>query len=220
MSWTTSTPELRTLLSDGPTDRLRFRKAVIGEIDGVNTLFKTFEFRRVTNFTTATGFLGVFKNGTNLTLSGIATDDPPTGIFTVNVAPVRGDVLEAVYYAQWFTDTELGEFMTDAMRWLGFGSDITTLEDGLRPAALQFGAHLAYMKMAIRWREYYSEVFRTEDSPQKAASNPTNEFLALAKSFGVSAQNLRDQFYTRQGQSLAPLTGFALGNVRDQTPSS
>jgi hypothetical protein len=89
---------------------------------------------------------------------------------------------------------------------------------GLQPCVLQYGAHLAYQKMAMRWRERHADVFRVEDAPGENAQSPTQEFLMMAKHFGDQATKLRNTYYERQGQNLQPLFGTVVGTVRDQTP--
>lgn len=214
MSWTTSTADLRTLLSDGPTDRYRFRKRVFGELNGTNTLFKTFEFRRVTDFTTAALPLGVFKNGTLLSTSAIAADYASSGEFALVSAPIDGDIIEASYYIQWFTDAELNEFLLRATNWLGLGDQVANVPDGLIPAAKEFAAAQAYLKMAIRWAEHMSEIYRVEDAPDKSTTDKIQSFRDLAEMHSKTAKSYRDDFYTRQGQNLQPLFGTISGAVR------
>lgn len=212
MSWATSTTDLRTLLSDGATDRHRFRKRVFGECNGTNTKFKTFEFRRVTDFTTATAPFGVYKNGV---LVSVASDFPDSGDFVLTTAPVDGDVIEASYYVQWFKDAELNSFLGEASGWLGLGvAAVANIPDGLIPAALKYAASQAYLKMAMRWREHKSEEFRLEDAPDPKRPTMTDEFIKMAEAFKKEARQLRDDFYTRQGQSLSPLHATVTGNVR------
>ena len=66
MQWSTSVADLRAWLNDGPTDKLVSRKRCLGRIDGSNKIFKTFEFRRVTDFTTATSPFGVYVGPTQI----------------------------------------------------------------------------------------------------------------------------------------------------------
>lgn len=214
MTWAAPTTDLRTLLSDGATDRYRFRKRVFGEINGTNLSFKTFEFRRITNFTTAAAPLGVYKNGVRLAVIAISADFPNTGEFTLVAAPVDGDLIEASYYSQWFTDAELENFNRLGTNWLGYGDTPGQLAQGLIPACINYAASEAYLKLAIRWRENASETYRVEDSPSPTASNQTDEFTKLAEAFKDRAKSLRDDYYTRQGQSLSPIFRSIQGNVR------
>lgn len=214
MSWTTATVDLRRQLSDGATDRHRYRKRLLGEINGTNKSFKTLEFRRISNFTTAAAPLGVYKNGVRLALVDIAADYPDSGEVELLAAPVDGDVLEASYYVQWFLDSELDDFLVKAMNWLGLGSTVANLEEGLRPAALKYAAAQGYMKLAVRFAEAMSETFRLEDAPSDKVKTPAEQFAKFADMFTKEAEKLRDDFYKRQGQSNAPLFAVVQGNTR------
>ena len=113
--WTTALQDLRNHLSDGATDRYHFRKRCFGEIDGTNTRFKTFEFRRVTDFTQEEG---VYINGVLQPASGVSSDSLIPGEFILQTAPSDGSIVEASYYTQWFLDSELEDFLKQSSRWL------------------------------------------------------------------------------------------------------
>jgi len=217
MSWTTATADFRRLISDGPTDRYRYRKRVFGELNGINKLFKTFEFRRITNFTAAPAPLGVFKNGVLQASAYVSTEYLSTGEFEVATAPVDGDVLEASYYVQWFIDVEVEEFLLNGAYWLGFTATAQT-PPGLIPAVLQYATSDAYMKMAMRWRETQSETYRLEDAPKKDGTTEADAYLAMAATFKEKATSLRDDYFTRQGRSLQPLFSSIAGSTPKTTP--
>lgn len=215
--WITAVFDLRTLLSDGPEDRYNSRKRCFGEVNGTNNTFRTFEFRRITDFTTATTPLGVYINGTRLSESDISTDYLNTGEFVIGASgsiPVDGDVVEASYFNQWFLDSELQGFLKVASNWLTSSDDYTQIVGGLTPSALKYAASEAYLKLAIRWRTFLSEQYRVEDEPKKPGTGPADEFIKMADTFREEALKSRDEFYTRQGQALQPLFGSVLGNVR------
>ena len=214
MSWTTAIVDLRTLLSDQGDDRYHYRKRCFGLVNGTNRQFKTFEFRRVTDFTTATLPLGVYKNGILLAVNKISSDYPGTGDFVLATAPIDGDEIEASYYTQWFLDAELDTFLKDAALWLLSTNDYTLISGGLISAAKKYAAAEAYLKMAQRWRTYASEAFKVEDAPKGEADAKTDSFTAMSKTFREEALKARDEYYTRQGRPLQPLYGTVLGNVR------
>jgi len=215
MSWITATSDLRTLLSDGPTDKIRYRKSVFGQKNGANKRFKTFEPRRVTDLTTATQPFGVFINGS---LVATASDDLIVGEFELVTAPVDGDFVEATYYYQWFIDSELAVFLKNAAQWLGKGADITTVPDGLQPAALHHAAQESYHKLALKWSEHMSEMYLLEDAPKDGSKDVLEGYRALAKDFTEKATALRNDFYERQGQSIQPIVTSIIGSVRDVKP--
>jgi len=226
MSWASTAAAitaLRTLIKDNPTDKLCSMKQVIGTVDGSNLIFKTFEYRRVTDFTTnPTPFpLGVYKNGAALDpATDITADDTDSGTFQIDVSvvPSNRDSIRATYYYQWFTDTELDEFLQNASTWLGLGATYINLPDGLNASALRFAAQEAYLAAAMKYSTRASEVYKTEDAPSEDILKSMTAFKDMADSFMENAKDLRDDYYTRQGQSLSPLYGFSLGQVSDPTP--
>lgn len=220
MSWTTASADLRTLLSDGPIDRIAFRKKVIGELNGTNTLFKTFEARRVTDFTTAVSPLGVYKNGVRYADASITADDPITGAFTLAVAPTDGDSVECNYYYQYFTDAELAVFLTDSCEWLGLGQDYITIAEGLRPSAKFYAGSEAYTKLASRWAERMSNTYLMEEEPNPVNMGVADTYRKLSNDCKAKATDLRDQYYTRQGQALAPLFVSSWGAVPAVVPKN
>jgi hypothetical protein len=212
MAWLTAKQDLRILLSDGPTDRFCFRKQVFGELNGSNTRFKTFDFRRVTNFLQTPG---VFLNGNLLATSAVSADNPYNGEFILQTPPIDGDLLEANYYIQWFLDSELDDFLQQAALWTLGTFDVTQVSNGLIPACKKYAAAEAYLKMAMKWRDYLSSGFKVEDAPNPDAAAKTNEFLEMSKTFRKEALDARTEFYqTRQGQALQPLFGNVIGSVR------
>lgn len=214
-AWITAVTDLRNLLSDNPNDRYNSRKKCFGEINGVNSMFRSFEFRRITNFTTSSLPLGVYVNGSIVPASGVASDFVDTGefILAAGYIPVDGDVVEASYYSQWFLDTELQNFLGVASTWLVSTTDYTVLPAGLWASALKYSAAEAYLKMAQRWRTFLSEMYRVEDEPKKPGTGPVHDFIEMSETFREEALKSRDEFYKRQGRSLQPLFGSVLGSI-------
>lgn len=220
MPWnviTDAVADLRILLSDGPLDKLAYRKRCIGDTNGTNLRFKTFEYRRVTNFTTPDPTLTVFINGNPATVS---SDDTNSGEFVLTgPAPTNVQYVEATYYYKWFLDTDLQMFLKEATQWLGLGEDATKVPAGLQPAAKYFAAQEAYHKLAVRWSQRLSEVYKTEDAP---AATQTKAAIDSFRQLALDAQKksviLRNDYYQRQGQPLAPLFGVFAGQVADPQP--
>ncbi len=221
MTWTAPIDNLRTLLSDGPADKLRALKQVFGQQDGVNITFKTFEFRRITNFaSSAISFpLGLYVNGVQQPASAVAIDDPDSGFFQAATGYPDSVNITASYYIQWFTDAELIAFMEQAAKWIGYGADYTVIPDGLQPAALQYGCHEAYKKLSMRFAENASETFRLEDSPDEKKFSVIKAYQEAAKQAFDMAKSYRDDFYSRKGQALAPRSGTVQGRIRNPTRS-
>lgn len=215
MSWSAPKTDLRSLLSDGATDHYRYRKRCFGLVNGTNTTFKTFEFRRIATFVGATAPLGTYVDGTHVTA---ATDNIEMGEFTLTVAPTEGSVVEATYYYQWFKDAELDLFLKNATQWLLQGEDPTQIPSGLQPAALHYAAQEAYLKLSMRWAERMSDSFLLEDAPSKEVKTAVDTYKGLAEFMMKKSKDLRDEFYTRSGQNLQPLFGVVSGRVKDVVP--
>lgn len=220
MAWVTALSDLRTKLSDNSKDRLRAFKRVFGDINGVNTIFKTFEFRRITDFTTATGFLGVYKNGVKLAAIDISSDDLETGYFVLATPPVTGDVIEATYYSQYFLDTELVSFLRLGSNFLALGDDYTQIPGGLQTACLTYASAEAYQKLALRFADTFADTYKMQDLPDGEREKIIIQFKKSSEEARQEAMKLRNDFYeNRQGQALAPLWGSNLGNVLDVPPN-
>lgn len=218
MTWTSPEIDLRTLLSDGPTDKHRYRKRVFGEINGTNTSFKTFEFRRVTNFAAATTPLGVWINGILQPPANISSDSVSTGDFYLVTAPADGSLVEASYYIQWFNDSEIDNFLRLASNWLNLGDDFTQLGQGLRPAALKYAAAEAYQKLSLRWAEHLSETYLLNDAPEEKRMAIVDAYRKQGLDMRKEAETVRDDFYSRSGQQKQPLFSSSFGRVKDVVP--
>lgn len=212
--WTTSLADLRNFLSDNPDDRYNSRKRCFGEVNGVNLNFRTFEFRRITDFTTAVAPLGVYVGSVRLDPAGITEDFVNTGEFTLAVAPADGSVVEASYYNQWFLDDELTTFLRLSAAWAAGSTEPENTPNGLIMPTLKYAAAQCYTKMAQRWRTYLSEMYRVEDEPKKPGTGPVADFIKMAEAFAKQAEDERKLFYSRSDRNESPLFGAVVGNVR------
>ncbi len=220
MSWTTAVADVRTFLSDGPLDKLRYRKEVFGNIDGTNTTFKTFEVRRLTAFnTTLTAPLGVYVN--NVLQGAAVSDDLESGEFTLSVAPAPGVFLRATYYVQWFDDAEIQQFLTTAAEWITGADDWTQIANALYPAAKHWAAAMSYQKLVSRYSANAAEAYQLYDAPDQKRFDPIKVWGQESERLYKLAFELRDDVYKdRQGQAKAPLWGVARGRVKDVPPNS
>ncbi len=219
MSWSTAVSDLRVLLSDGPDDKLRAYKTVFGMQNGSNATFKTFEFRRLTDFSSsALAYpLGIYVNGALQPASAVSLDDPDTGFFTSATAYDDSVSLLATYYIQWFKDTELDGFLVRSSDWLGLGDDYTQVPSGLKTASLKYAAHEAYQKLSLKYAENIVETYRTQDAPDDKRMEIVKAYQEAASNALKEAKQYRDDFYTRKGQSLSPLFGVVSGNIKNPT---
>lgn len=132
---------LRRRLSDSANDKYRHFMDVDPDPDGVHRVFAVADSRLVDDT------LKVYIDGEENTPDA-ADIDLLKGTFEID-APDEGADIKASYYFQWFTDSELEEFLTQALRLLTFDSVTdTTIPAGLRTAILSFAAYYAYMKKA------------------------------------------------------------------------
>lgn len=217
MSWTNAVSDLRRKLADNSSDKLSWRKTVFGVVDGSNTKFKTYEWRRVTDFTTVASdqSLGVFVNQAFAT---VVSDDVVVGQFQLATPPTDGDTLEASYYNQWFIDAELESFLVSSTQIMAFGSDYLQVPEGLRPAALEYACGDAFKQLALRYRQM-GEMYRVEDLPRAGLDKFITEYNEAAQKCYEEATKRRDEFYdSRQGQAKQPLYASILGTAVDPQP--
>lgn len=219
-TWTTSLSDLRTLLNDNSNDSLRSQKKVFGNVDGANLHFKTFEFRRKTDFTSAASPLGVYVSGVLIATSNIQSDNIETGDFYLKIAvvPVKGTVVTASYYVQQFLDDELNGLILRAVQSLQLGNDPLQVNPALRDAVLNYAAAEGLKKLALKYTMRASDTFLLEDAPKKESLAISETYTNLAKTYMKDAFAIRDAFYTRAGQTLAPNFVNNFGRVSNVTP--
>lgn len=224
MAWTTSLSDLRSLLSDNSDDRYAYRKKLFGQQNGTNKTFKTFEFRRVTNFMDAISSaapLGVYIDGVRISPTNISTDDVHTGEFTFGAgqtAPTVNQQVRATYYSQQFLDAELTTFITRSVQSLQAGNTPDNVPPGLRDAVLCYAASEGMKKLAMRWTQRASDAFLLEDAPKKEALGVAETYAKMADDYYKDAIRKRDDYYKRAGQDLAPNYANNWGQVGAVTP--
>lgn len=218
MPWATAVADVRTVLSDGPTDKLRWHKDVLGLQDGVNVNFKTFEARRISPLVGSNGApIGVFINNV---LVSTSSEDLESGLFVLSVAPINGALVRATYYIQWFDDAEIQQFLTTASEWISGADDWTQLPNNLWPAAKTFSAASGFQKLSLRFATNMAETFQLYDSPDQKRFDPVTAYSKIANDMFKLAFELRDDVYkNRQGQALAPIARSIRGRVRDVPPN-
>lgn len=216
MSWTDSVLDLRNLISDGPTDKFSYRKQVVGDADGVNISFKTSESKRITNFSqTLTPPQGIYVNGALVT---VTTDYPTEGEFVLALAPANGSRIEATYYSQWFDDTQIGRFLTSAVQWCMSISDITAVPDGLQPATLHYAASEAYKTLSLLFVRSLSSTYKFEDDKSDGVNPVAKTYANSAKTELALAEAIREQYFKRNDQYMAPYSRSLQGRVPSVQP--
>ncbi len=232
MGWPTAQNDLRVALSDGPLDRLRSQKRVFGVQNGGNTIFKTEEHRRTTNLS-ATGNAafpcGVYVDGAPLSPTLISIDDPQSGYFQLvsssaapwapSAGPLDSNKVTATYYAQYFLDTDLAGFLSQAATWLGMGTDATQISTDFISAAMEYAKGKAYDKLSQLAAENLSQSYQLEDAPDTKNESMVDVYRRLSQQAMKNAYTARDDVYTRKGQSKAPRFASISGNVKNPTRS-
>ena len=216
--WQSAITDVRTLLSDGPTDKLLWMKSVVGVLNGTNTIYKTFESRRISPLVGASGSpVGVFDNGA---LVSVTAEDLESGQFTLAVAPTNGDILVASYYYHWFDDPEIDQFLTTASEWISGTDDYSSTPQGLWPAAKTYAAASGYQKLVSKMSINLAETYQLSDAPDSKRFDPVKVYGDLAKTMFSLAFELRDDVYkNRKGQALAPIARTMSGRVKDVMPN-
>ncbi len=217
-AWQTALTDVRTLLSDGANDKLVWMKKVLGILNGTNTIFKTFEARRISPLVGSSGSpIGVFNNGVLVTTSA---EDLESGQFTLAVAPVNGDTLVASYYYHWFDDTEIDQFLTTSSEWITGNDDYSSTPNGLWPAAKTYAAATGYQKLVSKMSINLAETFQLYDAPDQKRFDPVKVYGDMAEKMFKLAFELRDDVYkNRKGQALAPIARTMSGRVKDVMPN-
>jgi hypothetical protein len=147
MSWTqiAALETLRVCLGDGHADHFEFKADVTPTPDGLHRLF----------------FLGrtrVLKETVAVYLSGTRLDDDDVDVDesrgTMEVATAPTGAMQASFHWQWFTDSELTQFLTDATTQLGYtGLTDTAFPVPLRSVALDLASAMAYTRKAAEYAE-------------------------------------------------------------------
>jgi hypothetical protein len=216
-AWQTANTDVRTLMSDGPLDKLRWRKKLLGQIDGTNTTFKTFEARRITALVTATAPLGVYVNNAIVTVS---SEDMESGELYLASAPAPGASVHASYYVQWFDDSEIVQFLVSASEWITGIDDYTSIPNNQWPCAKTYAAAAAYQKLSIKFATNLAETYQLYDAPDEKRFDPVKVYSDMATKMFKLAFELRDDTYkNRQGQALAPIFATRRGRVKDVAPN-
>ncbi len=192
----TAVAETRVFLNDGPLDKPVKRKQLVGNANGANTLFQTWEERLVP------GSMVVTVDFTQVASTEI---DLVQGLIQLAVAPTPGQVVRGRYYYQFFFDSELEEFVQRGAAMINESEDVTLVAPGLKDACMSFAGFYAFRKQAIRWAHRMSDRFLLEEEPlvQEPIARP-NHFEQMAQKFLDEGRVLRDDYYRRHSRSLAP----------------
>lgn len=207
MSYTAAITELRQLLSDTAFHKRVTKKKLIGNVNGDNKKFFTYDKRILEDTVEA------FVNDAAVSFD---IDDAIKGEITLATAPDKNSKVEASYYWQWWHDDDLTTFLNK-------GAEITSQEDltppdtaylqilpGLKTAALYFAANMATESLIsyLATRRHSQEFLLEEDGNDDNKFSQTIQALTeQAKAMWDKAIFHRDDFYKRQGKRHAPAFG-------------
>lgn len=224
-TYTEGIVELRQLLSDDKTDKRASRKKVIGDIDGTNTHFRTYDKRIIADT------FQVFSGDDEITDSA-SLDDAISGEFTLSSPPDKNTKLTASYYFHWWTDTELQNFLNKGAESIGIddpnhtsGGDADQaylqIPQGLRSAALYYAAGHAQKKLIqYMMNRRHSGEFQLEQDKggDEGFAAIITQMRSEMKDNFKQADTFRDDFYKRQGRRNAPVVRIKTGRTQRYGP--
>ena len=198
---------LRLLADDGPDSKVIFDENLGSNpalpIDGTNRNFRLQNIPVVTGtvYLTITGIGGgnAFRSQAGFTLT-----NADNGILTFSSAPDAAKTITADYNYLYFSDEKYTEFLEKASENLQLNqtpADATTVPNGLVPALMQYA--LGYFFLA-RYAQYASRYASSGGQAGQSVQVVGQEYKDAAMKCFNYGKDLRDQFYTRQSQSLSP----------------
>jgi len=215
MSYTAAITEFRQMLSDTEYHKKSTKKKLIGDINGDNSVFVTYDKRLLEDT------VEVFVNDVSVPFD---VTDPVQGFLTLKDAPDINSSVTASYYWTWFIDAELITFLNKGAEQVSQNSpDVPDdaylmIPPGLKSAALKFAANFATQSLIqfMITRRHSEEFLIEEDGNDDTKFSQTIAAMSkLADSYFKEALTLRDDFYKRQGKRNAPAFGIKLGVNRN-----
>lgn len=196
---------LRSALDDkdSPPSRAvrseNLRRNTFGDqVNGTNKFFQLNNRRFVD------ASLVVISDGSTLTPVTDYTTDPTRGTFTIGAGPAApATTLEARYDWLLFLDAEIDEHTASGMRFVGY-TDVTAVPDGLLEALIRYACGCAFEALAARSAGLIDASAGNKTINRKSIKD---HYLALAKQKYDEAKELRDTFWTKQGQQNTPAYG-------------
>lgn len=222
MSYTAAITELRQILADTSVNKVATKKKLIGDIDGVNTTFVTYDKRFIAST------LKIFVAGVLLTSTEFTVVDAISGEIELITAPQINDKVVATYYWQFWIDDEIKNFLNKGAETIS-EVDITDPDQayllipaGLKKAALYFAAETA-IATTINYlmNRRHSEEFtiQQDGNNEDAFSQTISAMRKQADGYWDKAVFLRDDFYKRQGKRNLPAFGVKSGHRRTYGPT-
>lgn len=212
--YTTAINDLRTLLGDTCYSKRASKKGVVGQIDGVNVDFVTYDKRVIPE---------TFQVYLDNSLVQVVAFDPISGEFVLQTAPLENSKLKSSYYFNWWLDADIVDFLNK-------GAQACSLFDpscpefsyeeappGLRQPMLYFAAHdanRALVQYLLNRRHAEEFLIQQDGNDDENYSKMIEALMKQAKEFYTMAMDLRDDYYKRQGRRDKP--SFAIKTVRQR----
>lgn len=211
--------ELRQLIADTQYNKRTTKKALIGDVNGTNDLFYTYDKRIIAGQGAIAQTLVVYVD--DVENDNWSLNDPIGGEIQMTTPPTTGQKLTATYYWNWWTDAELINFLNKAAESIGItdpnaiNSTPTKNADqayqaipgGLKRAALLMATSLAFNGIAAYMfaRRHSSEFLMEQDgNDDEGYSKLIDSCNKMSAQYEKSAYTARDDFYKAQGRQLFP----------------
>lgn len=217
MSYTQAITELRQLLGDTANDKRSSRKKLIGNVDGDNKKFRSYDKRIIEDT------LEVFVNNQ---LVSASVDSANSGEIVLTTAPDPNSKVEASYYWQWWNDDELKTFLKLGSESLGIVDETNSaiwesVPPGLRGSLLYYSAaHSVRRQIMYMINRRHSGEFLLEQD--KGGDEGFADLLRALENtytmFSKTAKSERDDFIQKRGQQLNPSFKLKAGNSGQYGP--
>ena len=203
---------LRIAGEDAETSNRAFNESPVGAVNGTNTHFRLANRNIVPGSVLISDSTGVWRE--NAAAYGFVEDDV-NGMITFNTAPVLNTILTADYYWQWFTDTDMSEFINEAAQNLGY-TDPTAVPQLQVTSLLKYALNVLLLRKAQAYTRKFSS---SSGGISQEVAAVANQFQEEAKQAFDEGVKLMNNYYTRSGARQAPASGTTTYKVDPFTPA-
>lgn len=220
MSYTAAVTELRQMLSDTAIHKRSSRKALLGDINGENKKFRTYDKRIIEDS------LEVYVAGAKV--SGTVVDDAVAGELSLASPPDKNTQVQASYYWQWWVDDEIKTFLNKGAEAVSQNSTATPdtaylqIPSGLKNGALNLAAAIALRSLInfLIMRKHSQEFVIEQDVNNDENFGPSIDAMRrLADTYWDTGIAMRDDFYKRQGQRNVAAFAIKKGKITQYGPT-
>lgn len=185
-------------LGDNDDDKVVKRKNVVGQINGVNKRFWTFDDRLVAK-------PAVYVDEAPIAAADVTLEDAVLGQFLLASAPATGATLQAQYRYHYFLDAELQAAVQVATGEFVETDNVTQVDPGLKLAVLNIAGSHACTRQSVRWMERASDRFMADEKPtREEALARSATFKDMARTMLSAGRQLRLDFFQNHGRRVRP----------------